>query len=61
MVTGHKIRLDHQFSILIKKQMLSRQIDLHISIAVIICSMAVGFLAIYRLPGLAFPGLDNVI
>ena len=28
--------------------MLSRQIDLHISIAVIIGSMAVGFLAIYR-------------
>ena len=48
-ISGHKVGLCHQLSVLIKEQMLCGQVDFHVRIPVIILTMAVRSLGVDRL------------
>ena len=58
-VSRYEIRLYHQLSFFIEEKVLSGQVDLHVSVAVVICPMARRLLGILRLTRRTLTGGNN--
>ena len=57
-ISGHKVRLQYLFPVLVKKHVLGCQIDLRIGIAIVRAVMACSCLGIDRFPCCIFPCLQ---